>query len=785
MRNMRFALAALFALCFAVSAALAYDAAIVGQAERALESFKAELGSIAIELQNPALTESQLTENKTKLEDFRAQALDQSSRLTVPISEIRQQLESLGTVAAEGKSEPPGVAAERATLQASLDRIQSVKSRLDVVAVEAEQLAGRVSALQRNQFFQRIFESGRSILNPLLWFDTGLGLGVLLTRLAGLFSNWWSEVNGIANPLGLGLIPVFVALCVMGYGALRRWVRLWTRSYAAVKRAPDDIGRIWRIVRGQITTVAALFILLVPIFLALQLSGYITPRFGLVLNAAVDLVAGTTIYFMLARRLAAPDLAAWRIIDIDDTAAARLPILVGLTAFVSVANEKLVELADALFLPVNYTIGQSAMAALAMFVLLTLVVVTLRNQSGFSDGLAGRRIYFKWAAAFTPLVWLLIATGVGALLFGYLALANYIAQQLFQTGMLVTALFLLHHLSDAAVAASFDPQSGFGKFFRRVTGMGERAIERLGLAFRTVVDLLLMLAGLPLLFLLWTVTWVDFRSLVNTAVFGVKLGEITISPWSMAIVLLILVSGIVITNLIIRWLDRRILTETRIDKGVQDSIRKGASYAGYVAAAGMALSAAGLEFSNIAIIAGALGVGIGFGLQSIVNNFISGLILLAERPIRVGDWVVLDAGQGLVKRINVRATEIETFDSCSIIVPNLMLITGVVKNWTHGDTIGQFMVAVTVDLHSDADLVRRLLLDAAREHPKVMTFPEPGVTLARIASTGLDFELRGSVANVFDAGHVASDLRFKLLAAFREKGITIPQPLAVLQGPQK
>ena len=228
-----------------------------------------------------------------------------------------------------------------------------------------------------------------------------------------------------------------------------------------------------------------------------------------------------------------------------------------------------------------------------------------------------------------------------------------------------------------------------------------------------------------------------------------------------------------------------ILAETRIDKGVQDSIRKGASYAGYILAIGFALTAAGVDFSNLALIAGALGVGIGFGLQAIVNNFISGLILLAERPIRVGDWVELDAGQGIVKRINVRATEIETFDSCSIIVPNLTLITGVVKNWTHGDTIGQFMVAVTVDLGSDAEQVRKILLDAAREHPKVMTYPEPGVTLARIGPAGLDFELRANVADVIISGQVASDIRFTLLTLFREKGITIPPPVGLMQAAQK
>jgi len=315
---------------------------------------------------------------------------------------------------------------------------------------------------------------------------------------------------------------------------------------------------------------------------------------------------------------------------------------------------------------------------------------------------------------------------------------------------------------------------------REVTGFGERAIERMGLIFRTFVDLILVLAGLPLLFLLWTVTWIDFRAIFNTAFFGFRIGDITVSPWSVLFVFFILFSGIALTNLVIRWLDSRILSQTRVDKGVQDSLRKGASYTGYILAAGFALGAAGLDFSNLAIVAGALGVGIGFGLQSIVNNFVSGLILLAERPVRVGDWIVLDSGEGLVKRINVRSTEIETFDSCTIIVPNSTLVSTAVKNWTHDDGMGRFLVAVSVPLDSDAERVRDTLMELARSHPKVLTYPEPGVALAKFGPWSLDFELRAHVADVFEAGQVASDLRFALLKAFAEKGITIATPPALM-----
>ena len=260
---------------------------------------------------------------------------------------------------------------------------------------------------------------------------------------------------------------------------------------------------------------------------------------------------------------------------------------------------------------------------------------------------------------------------------------------------------------------------------------------------RTFVDILLVFIGMPILFLLWTVTWIDFRALANKAFFGFDVGSVTVSPSSILLVAFALFSGIAVTKLFVGWLNRRILLETRIDKGVQDSIRKGATYAGYIIAAGFALTAAGLEFSNLAIVAGALGVGIGFGLQSIVNNFVSGLILLAERPIRVGDWVSIPAGEGLVKKINVRATEIETFDGCSIIVPNSNLITEPVKNWTHSDTMGRFTVNVSVAYDSDAEKVKELLLQLTQGASKCSDLSGACSVVAEIWHLFLGFRHQG------------------------------------------
>jgi potassium-dependent mechanosensitive channel len=243
---------------------------------------------------------------------------------------------------------------------------------------------------------------------------------------------------------------------------------------------------------------------------------------------------------------------------------------------------------------------------------------------------------------------------------------------------------------------------------------------------------------------------------------GFRIGNITLSPKAIAIGIGILTIGVTATKYFSQWLESRVLAETHLDKGVRDSLRAAAGYTGYSLAAAFALTAAGLDFSSLALVAGALGVGIGFGLQSIVNNFVSGLILLAERPVRVGDWVVTNAGEGIVKKINVRSTEIETFDNCTIIVPNSNLISEAVRNWTHRDSVGRFYVGVTYSHKANAKDVADGLLAIVQNHPKVMRHPPPQVQLSKISTLGYEFDIRGHLRDVFDAAQVTSDIRLAI-----------------------
>jgi small-conductance mechanosensitive channel len=200
------------------------------------------------------------------------------------------------------------------------------------------------------------------------------------------------------------------------------------------------------------------------------------------------------------------------------------------------------------------------------------------------------------------------------------------------------------------------------------------------------------------------------------------------------------------------------------------------NYSGVVAAILIALPIVGVSLSKLALVAGALSVGIGFGLKGIVNDFVSGLILLFERPIKIGDWIVIPSGEGHVKRIGARATVIRTFDRSTVIVPNSELVSSAMTNWFYSSRLGRLRVPVRVSHRSDPERVRDILLACARQHPAVSRYPAPKVLWTEFAESSLDFELRVFVRDCDNAVTLRSDLRFAIFKAFKDAGVEIPVP---------
>ena len=257
-----------------------------------------------------------------------------------------------------------------------------------------------------------------------------------------------------------------------------------------------------------------------------------------------------------------------------------------------------------------------------------------------------------------------------------------------------------------------------------------------------------------------------------------QLGQTWISPAT--IVQFVVVGGIVVlfSRLVRRLLRTRVLAHTKLEIGLQYAIARIVSYVVLVLGFAVGLETVGVDLKSLAFIAGALGVGIGFGLQNIVSNFVSGLIILGERPIQIGDRVDLgDNTVGRVMHIGARATHVLTNDNIMIIVPNSEFISGRVVNWTHVDPRVRFRVGVGVGYGSDVRVVEKLLLEVAAAHKHVLKDPAPSVVFKEFGDSLLNFELRvWSAEMAHNQGALESQLNFAIWEKFKQHNIEIPFP---------
>jgi small-conductance mechanosensitive channel len=414
-------------------------------------------------------------------------------------------------------------------------------------------------------------------------------------------------------------------------------------------------------------------------------------------------------------------------------------------------------------------------AAITIFISASVLYIVTKNHRENEISIESHQTLINWRIG-RPVLWVLTLLILAAILTGYINLAEFSTTLIYNLVITSAFFWLFLEIIDNALSQLFHQNSSFTRDLSNFFGLKHNRIRQAGVilvGFMRILIVLLFVAILAENFGFYSSDWFIW---IKRAFFGFSIGNIVISPATILTVIVIAILGFAATKAIQNWLGNQYLPTTELDHGVRNSISTVFGYTGTIIVCLFAATYAGLNFQNLAIIFGALSVGIGFGLQSIVGNFVSGLILLAERPIKVGDWIITSGGEGTVRNISVRSTQIETFDRSTIIVPNQTLITEPVSNWTFRNELGRIKVAVGTDYNSDPEQVRDILIECAKEHKGILNYPEPHVLFLNMGADALEFELRAYLKDIGNGAFVKSDLRFAILKALREADINIPFP---------
>jgi small-conductance mechanosensitive channel len=694
------------------------------------------------------------------------------------LADVRAQIDKLGPAPKpEEPAEATQIAAERSRLNAIASALDGAIKSAELASERASQLAARAQELRQTIFTSQLLRrTQQSPLRPGLWRDVAQVLPGAATDVGVIARNWWKAATPRLGQLAATL--ALAALLFVAATALRRRV---TRAHldAPREKPPTFFARAvaagWMAPAYAIPATATALL----VYLGLDHSDLLYLQTASLAETLLTAAALYVAVSALSRAILQPGRPMWRLFDMNDATARRLHGLTNAVTAVYAIDLVLARAAKVLALPFQVNVAQAFLFSMVFAALLLALARTRLEPMSASPHLRGpdgevSRWHPPWLKVPTLLIAMFI---VGASLTGYVALGRYASAQVVLTGTVLVVIMLLH-LAVRAISG----QAGLSEDSLSTRLLGERF--KLDDTQRTMLDGFVFVAlnvalaffAVPLLLFSWGFSTPEVTSWLNSAVFGFDVGGVRVSLARILVAVLLFGGLLFATRVLQRWMQSTVLKPSRIDSGLANSIHTGVGYAGFAVAALLAISYGGIDITNLAIVAGALSVGIGFGLQSIVNNFVSGLILLVERPIKVGDWIVVGANEGYVRRISVRSTEIETFDRSSVIVPNSELITGSVRNRTHRNTMGRVSVQVGVAYSADPARVRKLLQDVATSCDALLKFPAPFINFDNFAASSLDFTIHAFVADINKSGNAASELRITVFKALQANGIEIPFP---------
>ena len=702
------------------------------------------------------------------------------SDLTPQRAQVQAQLDVLGPAPAEGAApEAPAVAKQRAALDARKTQIDAALKQAADQKTSLTNLTEQFAKLHRSLLKNQLaFRSG-SIFSAQFWLPLFHLSPDDRQRLEDFDDELFDMLRSSWVPGQRAITTVLLIAAFAAWLGGRRLIERGLAWIALNRLPPTRLRRSALALSTALSTFLATAIAIQILYLAVARHYELTPSLTDLWDQFAKLAATCALIAGLGRALLCTKHPSWRLPALADPVALAMKpfpsILAGLL-LVSGTLESINRIVDT-----SLSVTLFGRGIVSLVVALTVGASLLRaNRARSALAAAGEAPEQRstLAGLIHAGVTLAIVASLIALLIGYITVARFITYELVWFEIVLCATYILIQLTRDASESLFSSSLSTGQQIKHLFALEDRHLDQA----RTVLSgfgtsLLMLIAAIALVTGGFGTTPGDLLDSAVAMIGSQRLQSLNIMPDRILNAVIGFAIGFYLLRSLRRWLDGEFMPALGMDTGMRVSLITLFTNVGYVLLVLMTLGLLGVRWNNLAWIVSALSVGIGFGLQEIVKNFVSGLILLTERPVKVGDMVSIAGVEGDIRRINVRATEIQLSDRSTVIVPNSQLISQNVRNVTMGNsTQGVATLVLTFPLNTDPEQARDLLLDAYREHPAILDKPAPSVTFSQLAPDGITLSVTGYVSSPRIASSTKSDLLFEILKQLRAAGITLSSP---------